>query len=58
MEKAEDREYEAAQSGYGAAEPEADEDTPPQDQQQPEHEQPDVDGVSENANGDEPRGRD
>jgi hypothetical protein len=35
----EDRDYDAAQPGYGAADEESHEDTPPQEQQQPEHEQ-------------------
>jgi hypothetical protein len=32
-----DREYEGAQRGYGGAEAEVNEHTPPQEQQQPEH---------------------
>lgn len=37
METAQDRDYDAAERGYGAAEPDVDEETPPQAQQQPEH---------------------
>jgi hypothetical protein len=33
----EDRDYDGAQRGYGGAEADVNEDTPPQEQQQPEH---------------------
>jgi hypothetical protein len=34
----EDRDYDSAARGYGAVDPEVDEDTPAQEQQRPEHE--------------------
>jgi hypothetical protein len=45
-----DRDYDDAQTGYGAADDEADEDTPAQEQQRPEH-----DGVGDAIEDGKPR---
>jgi hypothetical protein len=37
MSTEEDREYDAAERGYGAGDPDANAETPPQEQQRPEH---------------------
>lgn len=43
MSTEEDRDDDSAQRGYGAADPEADKDTPAQEQQRPEQERSDSD---------------